>query len=158
MLQIIFSAILFFCVPSMQGWKGIVPLHSSRADVERALGAPSDSCKALCRYETKTEVVFVKYSGDPCTNIDDNRWRVPANTVVSVTVNLENRLKFSSLKLNRKKFSKTNDPELDRYSSYTSVELGVDYSVDSNGRVYSIEWFPTVNDERALLCSSSRRP
>ena len=156
MLQIIFSAILFCCVPSMQGWKGIMPLHSSRADVERALGAPSDSCKALCRYETKTEVVFVKYSGDPCTNNDDNRWRVPANTVISVTVNLENRLKFSSLKLNRKKFSKTNDPELDRYSSYTSVELGVDYSVDSNGRVYSIEWFPTVNDERTLLCSPSR--
>jgi len=156
MLQIIFSAILFCCVASMQGWKGIMPLHSSRADVERALGAPSDSCKALCRYETKTEVVFVKYSGDPCTNNDDNRWRVPANTVISVTVNLENRLKFSSLKLNRKKFSKTNDPELDRYSSYTSVELGVDYSVDSNGRVYSIEWFPTVNDERTLLCSPSR--
>jgi len=126
------------------------------ADVERALGAPSDSCKALCRYETKTEVVFVKYSGDPCTNNHDNRWRVPANTVISVTVNLENGLKFSSLKLNRKKFSKTNDPELDRYSSYTSVELGVDYSVDSNGRVYSIEWFPTVNDERTLLCSPSR--
>jgi hypothetical protein len=156
MLQIVFSAMLFCYVSSMQGWKGIAPLHSSRADVERALGAPSDSCKDLCRYETKSEVVFVRYSGEPCTNNDDNRWRVPANTVISVTVNLENRLKFSSLKLNRKKFSKTNDPELHRYSSYTSADLGVEYSVDSNGRVYSIDWFPTAKDEKALLCSPSR--
>jgi hypothetical protein len=108
----------------------------------------------MCRYETKSEVVFVGYSGDPCTSNDDSRWRVPVNTVISVTVNLEKTPKFSSLKLNRKKFTKTDDPELHRYTSYTSAELGVDYSVNAEGRVYSIDWFPTIKDENALQCPS----
>jgi hypothetical protein len=157
MLQIIFSAILLLSGPSSKGWKSIAPLHSSRADVERLLGSPSAPCKSLCRYETQREVVFVGYSGDPCTNNDDNRWRVPADTVISVTVNLEKRPRFSSLKLNRKKFTKTNDPELHGYTSYTSAELGVDYSVNAEGRLYSIDWFPTLEDENALQCASHRQ-
>lgn len=144
--------ILLFSGSSTKGWKGIAPLHSSRADVERLLGSPSAPCKSLCRYETKREVVFVGYSGETCTNNEENRWRIPRDTVISVTVNLEKRPKFSSLKLNRKKFTKTDDPELHRYTSYTSAELGVDYSVNDEGRVYSIDWFPTAKDEKAFEC------
>jgi hypothetical protein len=119
-------------------------------------GPPSASCKRLCSYETKSEVILIGYSGDPCTNNDDNRWRVPANTVISVTVNFEEGPRFSSLKLNQKKFPKTEDPELHGYTSYGNAELGVDYAVDADGRVYSIHWFPTSKDENALLCPSSR--
>lgn len=157
MLQVLFLAILLSNSPSLHGWKGIAPLHSSRADVERLLGPPSTPCKSLCSYETKSEVVLVRYSGDPCTNNDDNRWRVPANTVISVSVNLEKRPRFSSLKLKRKKFTKTIDPELHGYTSYTSAELGVDYSVNAEGRVYTIDWFPTLKDENALQCTSQRQ-
>ena len=155
MLQIIFSTILFCNVPSVQGWNGITPLHSVRADVERLLGPPSAPCKNHCKYETKTEVVFVGYSGEPCTNNDENRWRVPPDTVISVTVNLERTPKFSSLKLNPRKFTKTKDPELSGYTSYSSEELGVNYSVDNDGQVYSMHWFPTAKDEKALKCSES---
>jgi hypothetical protein len=157
MLQIFLLMFVLCGTRDTQGWKGIVPLHSSRTEVERTLGPPSDSCKHLCRYETKSEVVFVRYSGEPCTNNDDNRWRVPANTAISVSVNLENRLKLSTLKLNRKKFTKTNDPELHGYTSYSRAELGVSYAVDSKGLVYSINWFPTLKDENALQCASLRQ-
>src|SRR5215211_607834 len=34
------------------------PLHSTRGDVERVLGAPTEACTELCHYETKTEKVF----------------------------------------------------------------------------------------------------
>ncbi|HET8669062.1 MAG TPA: hypothetical protein VFM05_00095 [Candidatus Saccharimonadales bacterium] len=154
MLQIIVSAILFCSTQGSQGWKGIQPLHTSRVDVERLLGTPFTPCKGLCSYEAKSEVVLVRYSGDPCTNNDDNRWRVPANTVISVTVNLNNGPRFSSLRLNRKKFTKAKDPELHGYTSYSSAELGVDYSVNAQGRVYSIDWFPSLKDEKALQCGS----
>lgn len=156
MLDIIF-AILLCSAASLQGWKGIAPLHSSRADVERLLGPPSNPCTNLCSYETKSEVVLIRYSGVPCSNNDDNRWRVPANTVISLTVNLEQRPRFSSLKLNRKKFTKTKDPELHGYTSYASEELGVDYSVNAEGRVYSINWFPTLKDDNALKCAVDAR-
>ena len=43
-----------------KGWKGIVPLHSDRVDVERLLGAPTGECK--CIYNTGSETVRVEYS------------------------------------------------------------------------------------------------
>jgi hypothetical protein len=152
MLQIILSVILLCSAPSTKGWKNITPLHSSRADVERLLGPPSDPCNSLCEYETKSDVVIVGYSGEPCTNNDGNRWRVPRDTVISVTVNLEERAKLSRLKLNPKKFIRTMDPELHGYSTYSNDEMGVAYSVNDGGRVYSIHWFPTPKDEEALQC------
>jgi hypothetical protein len=154
MLKMIFSLILLCNAPGLQGWKGIAPLHSSRADVERLLGSPSAACKTLCSYETKSEVVFVGYSGEPCTNNDENRWRVPSDTVTSVTVNLGERAKLSGLKLNLRKFIRTMDPELNGYSTYSNDEMGVAYSVTDKGRVYSIHWFPTPKDEKAFQCST----
>ena len=156
MFQIILSAILVCSDPSTKGWKNIVPLHSQRADVERLLGPPSAQCKGLCKYEAPGEAIVVGYSGEPCTNRDENRWRVPPDTVISVTVNFEKRRKLSSFKLNLIKFAKAKDPELRGYTTYTSAKRGVAYSVDDHGRVYSIDWFPTTNDEKTLLCLSSR--
>jgi hypothetical protein len=40
-----------------QGWRGIGPLHSTRADVERLLGPPKQSHRSFSSYETKTEEV-----------------------------------------------------------------------------------------------------
>jgi hypothetical protein len=108
----------------------------------------------MCKYETKSEVVFVGYSGEPCPNNDDNRWRVRGETVISVTVNLEERAKLSRLKLNLRKFIRTMDPELNGYSTYSNEEMGVTYSVTDKGRVYSIHWFPNLKDDKAFQCST----
>jgi hypothetical protein len=141
---------------SIEGWKGIVPLRSTRVDVERLLGAPSSRCKGLCRYESKDEVVFVRYSGEPCNNEEQNRWRVPPDTVIDLTVNLGETPKLSDLKLNLKKFKRTQDPELHGYSTYKNEDRGVSYAVSSDGRIYSIDWFATTKDNEALRCPSIR--
>lgn len=38
-----------------KGWHGVVPLHSTRAEVERLLGAPKESRGVASTYETKEE-------------------------------------------------------------------------------------------------------
>lgn len=142
--------------PKVEGWKGIVPLRSTRAEVERLLGAPVRPCKEGCTYDTKSEGVFVRYSGEPCEEGEANRWRVPPHTVISLTVYASRKPNLSDLKLDRKRFKKTNDPELHGYYTYENEEDGVAYEVSDRGVVLGIEWFGTSRDAKALRCGSAK--
>lgn len=156
-IEIILCFSVFSSISSkVEGWKGIIPLHSTRADVERLLGPPVKPCKDSCHYDTTTEGVFVRYSGEPCEEGQENRWRVPANTVISLSVNLAEGQKLSDLKLDRRRFRKTEDPELHGYSTYENEGEGISYSVSDEGVVYRIEWFGTSKDAKALRCGSAR--
>lgn len=155
-IEIILCVSVFSSISSkVEGWKGIVPLHSTRVEVERLLGPPVKPCKDLCHYDTTTEGVFVRYSGEPCEEGQENRWRVPANTVISLSVNLAERQKLSDLKLDRRRFRKTEDPELHGYSTYENESEGISYSVSDEGVVYRIERFGTSKDAKALRCGSA---
>jgi len=141
---------------SVDGWKGIVPLHSTRADVERLLGPPTEACKEACEYDTKSEGVFVRYSSERCSKDNTNGWNVPPDTVLSLSVNMTMKPKLSDLKLNLKKFTKTKDPELHGYTHFENEEDGVSYAVSDEGLVYRVEWFGTAKDAKALRCGSAR--
>lgn len=137
-----------------QGWRGILPLHSTRADVERLLGPPAESCKDGCDYDTKNEGVFVRYSIGRCADGGPNAWNVPPNTVLSLSINLAKRPRLSELRLNLRRCKKTADPELHGYSSYENEDEGDSYAVSDDGRVYSINRFATTKDDRALRCQA----
>jgi hypothetical protein len=135
------------------GWKGIVPLRSTRADVELLLGTPASSCRDLCTYETKNEIVIARYSGEPCDEKKGNRWQVPPDTVIELTVNLAEAPKLADLRVNLKKFKKTIDPELHGYHNYSNQDMGLSYSVSDHGRVFSIDYFVNRKNDNALRCS-----
>lgn len=54
----------FVTVVKAKEWRGIVPLRSTRADVERLLGDDSEK-KPLTTYQTKQEAVSVLYASGP---------------------------------------------------------------------------------------------
>ena len=137
---------------STSSWKGITPLHSSRGDVERVLGAPSDACTELCHYQTRTEKVFVRYSEERCKRGEANPLDIPSNIVVSLTVYPEVKPALRSLRLNLKEFTKTKDPELQGHWIYTNAEQGVTYEVSNKNRVLSTEWFGAAKDLQSLRC------
>ena len=151
--EICLSLILFQIIaPSTsRGWKGIVPLHSTRTEVEGQLGPPTTSCAQTCAYNMQNESVTIVYSTDPCQTGDNNRWRVPVGTVVTIIVYPSVKPKLKDLKLNHKQFIKSKDPELAGYWRYTSEREGISYEVSNTGRVLSIEWFPT-DKEGSLKC------
>src|ERR1044072_2921350 len=51
-------------VVQAKGWRRIVPLHSTRADVERLLGTPDrkSNIKPVVRYDLEEETVVIIYS------------------------------------------------------------------------------------------------
>lgn len=52
--------------PLPNEWRGLVPLRSTRSDVERLLGKPAIHPTAFENYNTETERVDVIYSPGPC--------------------------------------------------------------------------------------------
>jgi hypothetical protein len=157
MIEIILClALMGFSSQHEPGWKGIVPLHSTRADVEQLLGAPTEPCTEGCDYDTKNEGVFVRYSAGRCAEGDSIAWNVPPNTVISLSINLAKTPRLSALRLNLKKFKKTADPELRGYSSYENEDKGISYEVSDDGRVYSINRFATSKDDKAFRCPRVR--
>jgi hypothetical protein len=141
----------FFTPAAFDGWKGIVPLRSTRSEVEYQLGKPVATCEYTCTYETPNERVSIVYSTDPCGLGDQNRWRVMTGTVVTVIVYPTEKPRLKDLRLNLRRFSKTKNPELAGYWVYTNEREGISYEVSNTGRVLSVEWFPASKDN-SLNC------
>jgi hypothetical protein len=135
-----------------RGWRGIVPLHSTRADVERLLGTPSGFCN--CQYKTNLENVRIDYSIERCGKGELNDLDVSPDSVLGITINPEEKRPFCELGLDTSKLQKTEDPELRGYVAYTNNEEGIEYYVTSDGRLYEIRYFGTLKDRTRLRCPS----
>jgi hypothetical protein len=133
---------LTFAVPlSARGWRGIIPLHSTRNDVESLLGKPLTDRDHL--YETEDHFVSVDYAKRPCEGWPSG-WNVTTNTVLSISVRPTRDLKFADLHIDESKFSKAFDDTFTTY--YANRREGVQYSVSSEGTVNSIKYFPSSDD------------
>lgn len=134
-------------------WRGIVPLHSTRADVERSLGpASKDSNNVVTRHETKDEEVRVQYStGEPCGTGWPGIWRIPAGTVVTISVYPKEEVRFTELLLDESRYKKTdNEGHGPPYVYYTNEEEGIQYEV-TQGLVMAIRYLPASRDNH-LRC------
>lgn len=129
---------------AQEGWRGLVPLRSTRADVERVLGAPGGGdCR--CTYETADEFVRVAYAPGPCRGYPSG-WDVPAGTVLRIEVSRKREQTFSELGLDASRYAKAYDDALFTY--YASREEGVQYVVSSGGTVRETSYFPAARDAR----------
>jgi hypothetical protein len=78
-------------------WRGITPLHSTRADVERILGKPTKSFNdGEYFFDLKDEVVLVWFETSGCDNATYAgncgwAWDVPIGTVTSIGVVYKNQ-------------------------------------------------------------------
>ena len=130
-----------------RGWNGLVPLHSTRADVERILGRSKDRCN--CLYKTTNESVHVEYADGTCKGFPPG-WNVPAGTVLLITVRSTNQQKVSDLNIDLSRFVKFNDDAGTTY--YARREDGSKYEVSEDGTVTGISCIPSASDSY-LRCS-----
>ena len=141
-----------------KGWRGLVPLHSTRVDVERLLGAPRESRGVAATYDTKDERVLVFYATGNCQERASNDWNVPRDTVVSITVHPNAKLLVNDLKLDKRKYERVADYHVQGIVYYFNKEDGVRISarlLEKEGEdVDSITYEPTPED-RSLRCSPS---
>jgi len=130
-----------------QGYRGIIPLHSTCEDVKRVLGV--STCEASNPYELGNERIKIIFSKAPCEKAWQKSWNVLPGTVMSVERFFINPIPLSSLNIALSKYEKTYLPSGE--TTYISDEDGVSFT-ESGGTVSSIAYTPTSKDDY-LICS-----
>ena len=152
-LFVILSGVVFFGFSgsaTAKSWRGLEPLRSTRADVERTLGNPEAGSRNS--YKTPTERVVVTYSASECAH----GWRVKPDTVISFSLYPTNALPFSQLQLDESKTEKRRDVHIESLYFYVNQQDGVNYTVNKEV-VTAIEYYPSAKDN-SLRCDAPATP
>lgn len=140
-------------ISQAKDWRGITPLRSTRADVERLLGPPTSPGGS--DYALKNEHVTILYAGNPCEKGSKYGWNVPPDTVLTITVSSRKEQKVSDLKLdlNKYKIIREQSGHLPEVIYYVNEEEGISLESRENlDVVLSITYSPTARDSHALRC------
>jgi len=140
-------------------WRGLLPLKSSRTDVERLLGPPKGTVAGSDSYETKEEKVRVVYSPGSCDPSLEGPWKVPADTVLSITVFPQTTVLVSSLQLDMRVYKRSQEMHPENWAWFVNAEVGVMvHAMQNNGReeVMSITYRPATKDHE-LRCPNSAK-
>lgn len=158
MNQIILSVtivLLFAGTAQAKDWHGIVPLHSTRADVERLLGGPTMDRSDTVVYEYPSEEVSIEFSKGGC-DVEFSPWNVPRDVVLNVWVTPTLLLDTSGLNLNQKDYMKIRDEHRPQIVHYLNRREGIEYSVDEETHTVGIvKYLPSAADE-PLRCPEPR--
>lgn len=133
--------------PQAGGWRGIVPLRSTRADVERLIGKPSVGRGA---YDVEGDRVYILYTRDQCSGGLEGGYKVPPDTVVSINVMPRKGLRPSDLRFAPDSYKRLEDASDPAVASYRSEEDGVTYLVyeggERDGELRLILYGPRADD------------
>ena len=154
---ILVSIALYANSVQAKAWRGIEPLHSTRADVERILGSKVVRCSAAsCIYDLGDETVFILYATESTCKNDDatTRWKVDPGTVVEIGIHFKEDKSFSELPFDLSKFEKIHDKELPGLIYYLNLEEGLRIEGGLQ-TVSSVTYFQSRKDNH-LRCATNR--
>lgn len=151
------GVVFLFETVQEKGWKDIVPLQSTRKDVERLFGSPQASKGVASTFQLKDGRLRVFYSNGFCRRPNTNDWNVPPDTVVTLTFEPRGELKLAELKLDMPKYERAVDPHVQSAVHYYNRKAGIRIStrLEKEGEeVHSITYEPTEKDLH-LRCEKS---
>lgn len=139
-------------VTQAKEWHGLVPLHSTRTDVERVLGKPNAK---YGRYAIKNEEATIIYSTGRCVE----GWNVPPDIVISISVTFKQNRRLNDLNIDLRKYVSTNDPVVSSHVYYTNRSEGLRFVVfegqgSDDGMILNVYYESTTEDEKVLRCPS----
>ena len=153
---------LLFIVPLLifgqnNSWNGIVPLYSTKSDVEKIPSIKQDKCLVAkntyyCSYLLENQRITVNYAQDKCKG-EIPGFDVPRDTVLTISVydlKEANEL-FRSLKKNKDKFFLTIDDVF--HGFWTNAEEGIRYPFSNSDKApTSVIFIPKRTDDK-LRCN-----
>lgn len=140
------------------GWRGIVPLHSTRLDVEKLIGPPNTPNGSMYDPRSSDGVVdrvFVQYSTGYCTKERKGGYNVPSGTVIQIAITWNKRQDFCELQIDESKFEKSLDSEIPGIVYYSNMEEGIMYTVE-DGKLKETLYFSSKKDSH-LKCPRTER-
>jgi hypothetical protein len=137
-----------------KGWRGILPLHSTRADVEQLLGKPNFEGG---RYDYEGERVSIIYQIHTCEKSKGEGWNVPIDTVVRISVSFKNKGRpLSDFPIDWTQYEKTEGGHVIGYVYYTNRDKGISYEA-YNDKIVAVIYGATTADAH-LSCPDTFKP
>ena len=157
MMKTLATRLVFLVLPlaifagsvNAEPWRGIVPLKSTRSDVERLLGKPlPGNLNFYVTYKLESEEVRVRYADKSlCTRTDKCECRVPDDTVLNVVVRPKTTINFSALALDQSKFHPIVNAENANNVAYSNSDAGLMYVISKrDDLVLYVQYGPTAQD------------
>ena len=125
-----------------------MPLHSTRADVERLWG-PANADDSS--YEIDGGRVLFVYSSQGCQEGLPGSWNVPADTVVSISVSSTKEINLTDVLVAGKKYDQIYKVHTRQLVDYVDVQEGVRYATVEDS-VQSTTYFGSEADDKKLRC------
>ena len=151
-LRLIFLGIVLLLLRSSstaKEWRGIIPLKSTRADVERRFGKPD----RWGEYEINDERVSFDYRDRLCLGLyvalgkDNCKCLSDENAVMSIFVEPTVRRKVTDLKINMSSFRRSPISPFPNTFEYDNPKEGITYTVDElNDEIKHVTYYPSLSD------------
>ena len=142
--------------PIENGWEGIKVFRTTRAEVERILGVPSENITSVeTSYRTKEGIIHFAYSHAPCSDEGRGRYTVHENTVLGYMIFLKDGIDLSKFRWDRKLYEKYKDTELLWLTHYRNPKDGIRFTTEFRGdveKIFTIYFEKTVECSKKLTC------
>jgi hypothetical protein len=135
-----------------KAWRGIVPLKSTRVDVERLLGPPTGDRPTYYLSDSTVDVQYAKCRcGDKCKM---DGWNVPPDTVTLIRVGMKGVVKLADLKIDLTHFKRwQSDEDVPGSSIYKNEEDG--FAIEAGGEYVSALVYTARAADDHLRCRVS---
>ena len=135
-----------------KSWRGIEPLHSTRADVERLFGPPVDKMAGMWIYDFPEERAFISFSsGEPCEEGLPGGFKLPKDKVVYINTSPTTLKKMDEVLTLGKEYEHFLDPHTSSIHYFDSEE-GITFVV-SGGLVHEISYYGPAAEEKNYQCA-----
>jgi len=134
-------------------WNKIVPMETTREEVEKLFGKGKEIGTDEVRYDLKEGILIVNYSDGVCESDDEEDWNAQTGLVLNLEFNFEDLKDFGKFGIDKTKLKKNSLGECTpQLKEYVDEEKGISYELfekeeDSLGEVQSIKKFPTKEFE-----------
>ncbi len=146
-LVVLIFLIVFPISAQTNSWRGLVPLRSTRADVEKVLGGTGSDEFRGWKYQTTDATVYVDYTSGNC----DDGWDVPKDRVLTITVydasTGNSMISAKDLGLDRERFAVLVDDAF--FGKWVDAEMGLQYNFRNVDQAFESKvLLPTRVDDR----------
>jgi hypothetical protein len=152
---LLFLSVFSFVIKA-KDYRGIRPLKTTRAEVEKRFGKPDKYGNYKIDGELFNIYYGETYRNTPCDNKDNCECLVSPDTVLQIRVYIHYDLKLKQLHLQLNRYKKSLDTHLLGLVVYSSDSEGIVYEVNKNekNRVRAITYLPSSKDCQNLLKKS----
>lgn len=140
-------------------WNTLVPLVTTRTQVETALGLPIDGSGHVVEYETDSEKIMVWYGGAKTPQNDPCHWNIPSDTIFQFVLAPKGSVRLSDMKIDLAAFEKRKALEMINDYYYYNDNEGITITtrmIDREEVLLNIERGPTSAERKKHCCKDGK--